>query len=361
MVLSLCPAFTSCSSDKDKIVLNVYSWGEYLPLGEDGGYNANEAFEAWYLKTYGQKIEVNYDTYTSNEELRAKLEANAVSYDLIVPSDYMIDYFVEHNMLEEINFDNIPNYKNITDDFKGLYYDPENKYTVPYTYGMVGIIYDAKLVDSADATRWELMWNEKYKDAGILQFNNSRDAFGTAMYKLDIDVNTTDKAQWDRAYEELLKQRPIIKGNVMDEIYNMMETGEAAIGAYYVGDYFTMVDSQAGNVDLQLCIPDNTNVFIDAMCIPKGCRNKDAAEAYINFILSEEAGIEIAELIYYSSPNSAVVNSDRYKEDMGEDVMAVIYPEGFNFRESFNKYAYKNLDTETLDYLNTLWERLVIN
>ena len=307
-----------------------------------------------------QKIKVNYDTYTSNEELRAKLEANAVSYDIIIPSDYMIDYFIEHDMLEELNFDNIPNYKNITDDFKNLYYDPENKYSVPYTYGTVGIIYDANRVDPADVTGWEIMWNEKYKDVGILQFNNSRDAFGTAMYKLGIDVNTTDRAEWDRAYNELVLQNPFLKGRVMDEIYNMMETGEAAIGAYYAGDYFTMVDNQAENVDLQFYSPESTNVFVDAMCIPKGCRNKDAAEAYINFILSEEAGIEIAEYIYYASPNSVVYNSEKYKEDMGEDVMSVIYPQNFNFGEAFNKYAFRNLDTETLDYLTSLWEKLII-
>ena len=358
-VLSLGVLFSSCGND-DTITLNVYNWGEYMPLGEDGGYDANKAFEEWYFETYGQKIKVNYDTYTSNEELRAKLEANAVSYDIIIPSDYMIDYFIEHDMPEELNFDNIPNYKNITDDFKNLYYDPENKYSVPYTYGTVGIIYDANRVDPADVTGWEIMWNEKYKDVGILQFNNSRDAFGTAMYKLGIDVNTTDRAEWDRAYNELVLQNPLLKGRVMDEIYNMMETGEAAIGAYYAGDYFTMVDNQAQDVDLQFYSPESTNVFVDAMCIPKGCRNKDAAEAYINFILSEEAGIEIAEYIYYASPNSVVYNSEKYKEDMGEDVMSVIYPENFNFGEAFNKYAFRNLDTETLDYLTSLWEKLII-
>lgn len=362
MILSSVAILASCSDgdDGDTITLNVYNWGEYLPRGEDRGYNANAEFEKWYEETYGQKIKVNYDTYTSNEELRAKLEANAVSYDIIIPSDYMIDYFVQHDMLEEINFDNIPNYSNITDEFKNLYYDPENKFSVPYTYGTVGIIYDANKVDSADVTGWDIMWNEKYKDAGILQFNNSRDAFGTAMYKLGIDVNTTDKALWDKAYEELVKQKSIWKGRVMDEIYNAMESGEAAIAAYYAGDYFTMLDNQADSVDLQFYSPDETNVFVDAMCIPKGCRNKDAAEAYINFMLSKEAGIEIAEYIYYASPNSAVYNDAGYKEDMGEDVLAVIYPENFNFGEAFNKYAYRNLDTETLDYLTQLWEELII-
>ena len=358
--------FSSCGAkDGDSgnvITLNVYNWGEYMPLDADeDGYAVNEEFEKWYEEKYGQKIKVNYDTFSSNEELRAKLEANAVSYDIIIPSDYMIDYFVKNDLLCEINFDNIPNYKNIGEDFKGLYYDPENKYTVPYTFGTVGIIYNANVVDADDVIGhgWDVMWNEKYKDQ-ILQYNNSRDAFGSAMYKLGISVNTTDKAEWDRAYEELLRQRPIIYGRVMDEIYNFMEVGEAALGAYYAGDYFTMVDNQVDGVDLQFYTPERTNVFVDAMCIPKSCKNKDAAEAYINFILEKEVGRNIAEYIYYGTPNTAVRYDETYLENMGEEVISVIYPENFNFKEGFNTYAYRNLDPEYLDYMTELWEKIII-
>ena len=374
-ILSICIALlvlsivclSSCNQgDGDQsgnaITLNVYNWGEYMPLDADeDGYAVNKEFEKWYEEKYGQKIKVNYDTFSSNEELRAKLEANAVSYDIIIPSDYMIDYFIKHDLLCEINFDNIPNYKNIGEDFKGLYYDPENKYTVPYTFGTVGIIYNANVVDEEDVIGhgWDVMWNEKYKDQ-ILQYNNSRDAFGSAMYKLGISVNTTDKSEWDRAYEELLRQRPIIYGRVMDEIYNFMEVGEAALGAYYAGDYFTMVDNQVDGVDLQFYTPERTNVFVDAMCIPKSCRNKDAAEAYINFILEKEVGRQIAEYIYYGTPNVAVRYDETYLENMGEDVISVIYPANFNFRENFNTYAYRNLDPEYLDYMTALWEKIII-
>ena len=356
----------SCNSNDGEggsvITLNVYNWGEYMPLDADeDGYAVNDEFEKWYEEKYGQKIKVNYDTFSSNEELRAKLEANAVSYDIIIPSDYMIDYFVKNDLLCEINFDNIPNYKNIGEDFRDLYYDPENKYTVPYTFGTVGIIYNANVVDAEDVIGhgWDVMWNEKYKDQ-ILQYNNSRDAFGSAMYKLGISVNTTDKAEWDRAYEELIRQRPIIYGRVMDEIYNFMEVGEAALGAYYAGDYFTMVDNQVDGVDLQFYTPERTNVFVDAMCIPKSCRNKDAAEAYINFILEKEVGRNIAEYIYYGTPNMAVRYDETYLENMGEDVISVIYPENFNFKEGFNTYAYRNLDPEYLDYMTELWEKIII-
>lgn len=346
----------------DVITLNVYNWGEYMPLDEDeDGYATNREFEKWYEEKYGQKIKVNYDTYSSNEELRAKLEANAVSYDIIIPSDYMVDYFVKHDLLCEINFENIPNYKNIGENFRNLYYDPENKYTVPYTFGTVGIIYNANVVDENDVIGhgWDVMWNEKYKDQ-ILQYNNSRDAFGSAMYKLGISVNTTDKTEWDRAYEELLRQRPIIYGRVMDEIFNFMEVGEAALGAYYAGDYFTMVDNQVDGVDLRFYTPERTNVFVDAMCIPKNCRNKEAAEAYINFILEKEVGRNIAEYIYYGSPNDAVRNDPTYIENMGEDVISVIYPDNFDFNKNFNEFAYRNLDPEYLDYMTELWEKIII-
>ena len=222
------------------------------------------------------------------------------------------------------------------------------------------MIYDANVVDEADTGSWDLMWNEKYAGK-ILQFNNSRDAFGTAMYKLGIDVNTTDKASWDKAYDELLTQRPLVKSYVMDEIYNMMESGEAAIGAYYAGDYFTMVDAQSENVDLQFYYPENTNFYVDAMCIPSCAQNKELAEIFINYMLSEDAAIANAEYTYYASPNSIVYTNDGYIEEMGGEVMEVLYPELDSFAEAYNKLAYRNLDNETLSNLNTLWENIKIN
>ncbi|MBR5244829.1 MAG: spermidine/putrescine ABC transporter substrate-binding protein, partial [Clostridia bacterium] len=263
-------------------------------------------------------------------------------------------------MLLPLNYSNIPNYQYIGEDFRGLYYDPNNQYTVPYTYGIVGVIYNANVVDEADTGDWDLMWNEKYA-GNILTFNNSRDAFGTAMYKLGLDVNTTDHALWDRAAEELLAQNPILKGRVMDEIYNMMASGEAAVSAYYAGDYFTMVDNQADTVDLQFYYPPRTNYFVDAMCIPTCCQNQELAEVFINFMLSREAAIANAEYIWYACPNSLVVEDEQYIEDMGEEAMKILYPEMESFREAYNAYAYRNLDAETLNYINSLWERIKLN
>lgn len=350
----------SVAGGSDTLELNVYNWGEYISDGSDGSLDTVKAFEAWYEETYGEKVHVNYTTYASNEDMYAKLKSGAVSYDVIIPSDYMIARLANEDMLLPLNFDNIPNYQYIEDQFRGLYYDPDNTYSIPYTYGVVGVIYDANQVDEADAGGWDLMWNPKYKGK-ILQFNNSRDAFGTAMYRAGIDVNTTDKSQWEAALQSLLEQRPLVKAYVMDEIYNALESGEAAIGAYYAGDYFTMLDAEADDVDLRFYYPDPTNYFIDAMCIPSCCENKELAEVFINFMLSQETAVANAEYIYYASPNSLVYNDETYQEDMGEEAMEILYPEGVNFSEEYNKLAYRNLDDEMLSYMNSLWENLKIN
>lgn len=357
MLVSLC--LSGCGGKKG-LTLNVYNWGEYISDGSEGSFDTVREFEKWYQETYNQKVTVNYSTFASNEDMYSKISSGAVSYDVIIPSDYMIARMANEGLLLPLNFDNIPNYQYIEDTFKGLYYDPNDQYSIPYTYGIVGVIYDANVVDEADTGSWDLMWNEKYSGK-ILQFNNSRDAFGTAMYKLGIDVNTTDKASWDKAYDELIAQRPLVKSYVMDEIYNMMESGEAAVGAYYAGDYFTMVDAQSENVDLQFYYPENTNFYVDAMCIPSCAQNKELAEIFINYMLSEEPAIANAVYTYYASPNSIVYTNDGYIEEMGDDVMEVLYPELGSFAEEYNKLAYKNLDSDTLNYLNTLWENVKIN
>ena len=350
---------TACGGS-DTLTLNVYNWGEYISDGSEGSFDTVKEFEKWYEETYGRKVRVNYSTFASNEDMYSKISSGAVSYDVIIPSDYMIARMAKEDMLLPLNFDNIPNYQYIDDGFKGLYYDSENRYSVPYTYGIVGIIYDANVVDENDIGGWDLMWNEKYADK-IVQFNNSRDAFGTAMYKLGIDVNTTDKEQWNAAADELIRQRPMVYSYVMDEIFNIMESGEAAVGAYYAGDYFTMAEEQAENVDLQFYYPENTNYYVDAMCIPSCTQNKELAEIFINYMLSEEAAVANAEHTYYSSPNSIVYTNADYIDYMGEEAMEVLYPETESFAEQYNTFAFRNMESDLLDYINTLWENVKIS
>lgn len=343
-----------------KLTLNVYNWGEYISDGSEGSYDTVREFEHWYQEKYGQEVHVNYDTYASNEDMYSKLSSGAVSYDVVIPSDYMIARMIEEDMLLPLNFDNIPGYENIDENFRNLYYDPDNLYSVPYAYGIVGIIYNANEVDAADADGWDLMWNDKYSGR-ILQFNNSRDAFGTAFYKLGLDVNSTNKEDWDKGLEELITQRDLVYSYVMDEIYNIMESGEAAIGAYYAGDYFVMLDAQAENVDLKFYYPDPTNYYIDAMCIPTCCQNQELAEQFIEFMLERDAAVANAEYTYYASPNKIVYEDEEYKEDMGEDRIEILYPQIDDFAKNYNTYAYRNMDPEMLDYINTLWENVKIN
>ncbi len=360
VLLAGCGGSGSGSGSGKTLTLNVYNWGEYISDGSEDSFDTIREFEKWYEQTYNQKVKVNYTTFASNEDMYAKLSSGAVSFDVVIPSDYMIARMAENKMLLELDFKNIPNYENINESFRGLYYDPDNKYTVPYTYGMVGVIYNANVVDEADAKGWDLAWNEKYRGS-ILQFNNSRDAFGTAQYKLGLDVNDTDHANWDAALAELKKQAPLVKSYVMDEIYNMMESGEAAVGTYYAGDYFTMIDAQAEGVDLRFYYPERTNYFVDAMCIPSCCQNKELAERFINYMLSPEPAIANAEFIYYASPNAAVYTDAGYIEEMGEETMEILYPDVENFSKNYNEFAYRNLDQATLDYVNSLWETLKIN
>ena len=235
LAVSCLAGLSGCGSSK-KTTLYVYNWGQYISEGDDGSLDVIAAFEKAY-----PNIRVQYSTYDSNEIMYSKLANGGITVDVIIPSDYMIGRMVQEGMLEELNFDNIPNYQYIDDAFKNTSYDPENKYSVPYTWGTVGIIYNTKYVDKADVTGWELLWNEKYAGK-ILMFDNSRDAFGIAEYLLGYDVNTTDEAELQDCAAKLAEQKPVVQQYVMDQIFDAMENEEAWIAPYYAGDYLTMVD-----------------------------------------------------------------------------------------------------------------------
>ncbi len=352
------PAFSSCDGG-DAVTLYVYNWGEYISDGTEGSLDVNAAFEEWYFAEYGKRVEVNYSTYSSNEDMYAKISSGASNYDVVIPSDYMIARMIDEGLLRELNLQNIPNIQYI--DFGAMfgdaapYYDPTSTYSVPYTYGTVGIIYNTTMVDEADLGTWDVMWNEKYA-GNVLQFNNSRDAFATALFKLGYSVNTIDEAQWREALALLMEQKPIVQGYVMDEVFNKMENGSAAIAPYYAGDFLTMY---ADNEDLAFCYPrEGTNVFVDAMCVPSSSENPEIAELYINFMLSKEAAIANAEYICYASPNTLVVEDEDYRATMEEihpDAMEILYGTG-----DIPMEFYENLPEERLMLLNNLWEDLKI-
>ena len=280
---------------QEKITLNIMNWGQNIADGSDGTMDIIAEFEKAY-----PNIKVNYSEYASNEELYSKLSTGGLVVDLIIPSDYMIARMIKEDMLLELDYSNIPNYKNVMDAYKNQAYDPDNKYSVPYTWGTVGIIYNSKFVDEADVTGWELLWNEKYAGQ-ILMFDNSRDAFGIAQYMLGIDVNTTDKAQLQLAADALAEQRPLVQQYVMDQVYAKMEDGNAWIAPYYAGDAMMMMEN---NPDLRFYLPESQtfNLFIDAMCIPDCCENKQAAELFINFMCDPKISGANMDYICYGSP-----------------------------------------------------------
>lgn len=280
-----------------KITLNVYNWGQYISDGSDGSLDVIAAFEAKY-----PNIHVNYTTFESNEVMYTKLANGGITVDLIFPSDYMVDRLRQEGMLLELDFDNIPNYKYIDESFKNLAYDPENRYSVPYTWGTVGIIYNTKYVDEADVTGWELLWNEKYKDK-ILMFDNSRDAMAIAQYMLGYDVNTTDEQALRECAEALERQKPLVQQYVMDQVYDLLENEEAWIAPYYAGDYLQMTEV---NEDLAYYFPEEGfNLFTDAACIPTCAKQKAAAELFINFLCEPEIAGANMDWVCYGTPLSA--------------------------------------------------------
>ncbi len=412
VMILLLSVFSGCEQEQNEtVVLNVFNWGEYISDGEgsweyeDENGNVievpyldiNEEFEKYYAQKFpGKKVEVNYTTYSSNEEMYAKMTTSDASYDIIIPSDYLIPKLIEEKLIQPINIENIPNYKNIGEQYiaENVAYIEENGvrtyYSATYTFGKVGIIYNKTLLETAfedfsqeefEKEGWGVLWNEKYKDLGILQFNNSRDAFATAQFMLmakdgyDGEVSYINKSIsdvdgkdiYDRSLELLKQQQPLIQKYVMDEVFNKMETGNAAIAPYYAGDYFTMTWNCE---DYELCLfypEEGSNSFLDGMCIPTSSKHPEIAEEYINFMLSVDedptkniAAIN-AEYICYGTPNIKVQEDPSYiyfvENEMHEEGYDILYGEGiFDFKTE----GFDCLDVDTQNYLNECWDSLKI-
>lgn len=446
--------------------VNVYNWGEYISDGGDDTIDVNAQFEEWAENYYKEKypdkkikVQVNYTTYASNEDLYAKIANGAGGYDIIVPSDYMLEKMHKEGLLQPLDLTQIPNAKFVDSQFENMFvYEktsytkgeqtteiPEGNYGIAYTYGIIGIVYNASAITEEKAPNayariesgeagWELLFGVPILDANgeyqydangkmlvdttyleelkgqILQFNNPRDAFGAAMYYLDVDVNNPTEKDWKAVYGLLATQKDYVQGYVMDEIYNKMEKGEAWIAAYYAGDCLSMMGESADGVELGFYYPKNqdgepqTNVFADAMCIPTSANkeNLELAYMYINFMLEPEIAYANAEYIYYGCPYDYTDSSDymiydengnlvldqeayeenlsyveSYMDNLGEDY-DVIYDSDFGFgmenstklREMFEKFAYKDLThnyitvngkkVSNLDMLNSKWEQLKV-
>ena len=336
-------------SVKSDRVVNVCSWGEYI----------DESLITRFEEETG--IRVNYQTAESNEALYSLIKMGGADFDVIVPSDYMIARLIEEDMLAELDYDNIPNFDLIDDTYKHLSYDPENKYTVPYTWGALGIIYNTAMV-SEPITSWSAMFDPQYAGQ-VLMINNSRDAIGAALLSLGYSLNTTDESQLEEAFS-LIKQAKdngVYQAFVMDEVFGKMEGGNAAIAMYYAGDYLTMLEN---NEDLAFVIPEEgSNWFVDAMCVLKSSQHKDEAEEWINFIASTDANLANMDYIWYASPNAEALEEypAYYQEVNDEELDPELYEIMAPSEQTLARCElYENLPKATLRLYDSLWTRLGI-
>ena len=348
MVIALVVSVHGKTSER---VVNVCSWGEYI----------DESLITEFEERTG--IRVNYQTVESNEALYALLKAGAGDYDVIVPSDYMISRLIEEGMLEELDYSNIPNFALIDDRFKNLSYDPENKYSVPYTWGTVGIIYNEDMVDG-EITSWSAMFDDRFAGE-VLLINNSRDALGFSLLSLGYSINTTNPDEIREAFDKLVDatHRGVYQGKVMDEIFGKMEGGNAAIATYYAGDFLSMADNT--DEPLAFVVPEEgSNWFVDAMCVLKDAPHKEEAEAWINFISSTEASLANMDYIWYASPNREALEQypSYYEELYGEPLDPEVYAIMAAPQEVLDRCeSYVTLPPEILALYNDLWIQLGVS
>ena len=321
------------------ITIYVYNWGEYIADGSDGTMDVIEKFEAL------TGIQVEYTTFDTNEGLYSKLQSGSAYYDIIIPSDYMISRMAQNGMLEKLNYDNIPNFKKYVDEvFWNPDYDTEQTYSVPYTWGTVGLIYNTKYV-TEPVDSWDLLWDEKYSGK-ILMVSNSRDAFGIALKRLGYSMNTENPDEIREAADSLKEQKDVVQAYVMDQIFDKMVEENAWIAPYYAGDYLTMSET---NENLAFVFPkEGFNQFVDAMCIPKGCVNQEAAEMFINFMCEPTVSAENLSYIGYSTPIAAA------KELMDEELISnpIAYPSDEVLK---NSETYSNLSDTANKLMDDLW------
>jgi spermidine/putrescine transport system substrate-binding protein len=288
--------------------LNVYNWGDYIDP------QVLSDFE----EEYG--IKVNYENYANNEEMLAKIQAGGTEYDVIFPSEYMVEAMIKQGLLLELDMNNISNIKNIGEQFKNLPYDPENKYSVPYFWGTMGIIYNTEKVEG-EVDSWNTLWDEKYK-GDILMLDSSRDTIGIALKRLGYSLNTRNLDELEAAKEELMKQKPLVKAYEVDAYKDMMIAGEAAMALTWSGDAMLLVEE---NPDLAYVIPkEGTNLWFDAMAIPTTSQHKREAELFIDYMLRPEVAAKCAEYVMYATPNEAA--KELLSEELIEDELA--YPKG---------------------------------
>ncbi|MEA4961750.1 Spermidine/putrescine-binding periplasmic protein [bioreactor metagenome] len=286
LAISIVLSITGCGGEK-KVQLKVYNWGDYIDQSVIGDFE----------KKYN--IDVVYDEFATNEEMYAKIKAGADDYDILVPSDYAIKRMIDEDMLYKLDMSNIPNYKYIDDRFKNLAYDPTNEHSVPYMWGTVGILYNKTMVKEP-VDSWKILWDEKYSKQ-ILMLDSLRDSIGITLKMLGYSLNTKDDKELNEAKELLIKQKPLVLAYVGDEVKDKMIGGEAALAVVWSGDAIYM---KRENPDLEYVIPkEGSNIWFDAVVIPKSSQHKKEAELFINYLCETEVAFKNADFIGYATPH----------------------------------------------------------
>lgn len=324
------------STSNEQVV--VYNWGEYLDP---------EAIELFEKET---GIDVVYEEYETNEIMYPKILSHAISYDVVCPSDYMIQRMIENDLLAEINWDNVPNIKNIDPTYmeQSKSFDPENKYSVPYCFGTVGILYNKTMVDEP-IDSWNVLWDETYKD-NILMQDSVRDAFAVALKRRGYSLNSTEVGELTQATNDLIEQKPLVQAYVIDQVRDKMIGNEAAIGVIYSGE---AIYTQRENHDLEYVIPkEGSNVWIDSWVIPKNAENKENAEAFINFLCRPDISLMNFEFITYSTPN---LEGRKLIEDEDIRNSRIAFPTGEDLE---NCETFRFLGDDVDSYYNELWNKV---
>ena len=313
-------------------VNNVFNCGDYI----------DEELITKFEEETGYKVE--YSTYDTNEIMYSKIKSGSNKYDLVFPSDYMIEKMINEGMAEKINFDNIPNYKYIDEKFKNLSYDPNNEYSVPYMWGTIGIIYNPEIVKE-EVKSWDILWDKKY-DKEIIMFNSVRDTMAIALSKLGYSMNSTNPEEIKQAADILIEQKPIVKAWFVDQVKDAMINDEAALATVWSGDANYIISE---NPKLEYVVPEEgSNKWFDAMVIPKDAPNKEGAEAFINFLTDPENSLQNVDYIQYYTPNWKTY-------EMLDDEVKESYPTDETLD---NCEVFKDLDRDSLKIYDDEWIRI---
>lgn len=340
LMVALSVFATGCGKEKEngKGEVIVYNWGEYLDPATIDMFEEETG------------IKVIYDEYETNEIMYPKVESGTSNYDVLCPSDYMIEKLLENDLLAEINFDNVPNKGNIGDQYyeQAKAFDPENKYAVPYCFGTVGILYNKTMVDEP-IDSWDVLWDEKYA-GNILMQDSVRDAFMVSLKRLGYSMNSIDTAELEQARDELIKQKPLTQAYVVDQVRDKMIGDEAAIGVIYSGE---AIYTQRENENLEYVVPkEGSNVWIDCWVIPKASKNKENAEAFINFMCRPDIALMNFDYITYSTPNDA---ARELIEDEAIRNSEIAFPDLSQYE---NMETFKYLGSEGDEIYNEYWKQV---